>query len=59
MQRTDDLRIREIKELVPPAHVLREFPLTDKAAEVTRVEDDQTAAMAGTEHAERLIEEEA
>jgi 3-deoxy-7-phosphoheptulonate synthase len=35
MQRTDDLRIREIKELVPPAHVLREFPLSDKAAEVT------------------------
>ncbi len=35
MQRTDDLRIKEIKELVPPAHVLREFPLSDKAAEVT------------------------
>ncbi|MEN3109764.1 3-deoxy-7-phosphoheptulonate synthase AroG [Uliginosibacterium paludis] len=28
----DDVRIREIKELVPPAHVLREFPATDKAA---------------------------
>ncbi len=27
-----DVRIREIKELVPPAHVLREFPATDKAA---------------------------
>jgi 3-deoxy-7-phosphoheptulonate synthase len=35
MQRTDDLRIKEIKELVPPAHVLREFPLSDKAAQVT------------------------
>ena len=35
MQRTDDLRIREIKELVPPAHVLREFPLSDRAAEIT------------------------
>jgi 3-deoxy-7-phosphoheptulonate synthase len=35
MQRTDDLRIREIKELVPPAHVLREFPLSDKAAQST------------------------
>ena len=23
---TDDVRIREIKELVPPAHVFREFP---------------------------------
>ncbi len=34
MQRTDDLRIREIKELVPPAHVLREFPLSERAAQV-------------------------
>ena len=33
MQRTDDLRIREIKELVPPLSVLREFPLSDKAAQ--------------------------
>jgi len=30
--RTDDLRIKEIKELVPPSHVLREFPVSDKAA---------------------------
>src|SRR5438105_737595 len=30
--RTDDLRIKEIKELVPPSHVLREFGLTEKAA---------------------------
>ncbi|TAH42187.1 MAG: 3-deoxy-7-phosphoheptulonate synthase [Betaproteobacteria bacterium] len=30
----DDVRIKEIKELVPPAHVLREFPATPKAAEV-------------------------
>jgi 3-deoxy-7-phosphoheptulonate synthase len=29
---TDDLRIREIKELVPPTHVLRELALTEKAA---------------------------
>ncbi len=28
----DDTRIQEIKELVPPAHVLREFPATDTAA---------------------------
>jgi 3-deoxy-7-phosphoheptulonate synthase len=28
----DDVRIHEIKELAPPAHVLREFPATDKAA---------------------------
>ena len=30
--RTDDIRIKEIKELVPPSHVLREFPVSDKAA---------------------------
>jgi len=33
--RTDDLRIKEIKELLPPGHVLREFPITDQSAEVT------------------------
>jgi 3-deoxy-7-phosphoheptulonate synthase len=32
--KTDDLRIKEIKELAPPAHLIREFPCTDKAAEV-------------------------
>ncbi|MBI3915484.1 MAG: 3-deoxy-7-phosphoheptulonate synthase AroG [Betaproteobacteria bacterium] len=31
--KTDDLRIREIKELVPPSHILREFPITEKAAQ--------------------------
>ncbi len=30
----DDVRIQEIKELVPPSHVLREYPATQKAAEV-------------------------
>jgi 3-deoxy-7-phosphoheptulonate synthase len=29
---TDDLRIKEIKELVPPSHVLREFGLSENAA---------------------------
>ena len=33
--RTDDLRIKEIKELLPPAHVLREFAMTEKAAQTT------------------------
>ena len=33
--RTDDIRIKEIKELVPPSHVLREFPVSDKAARTT------------------------
>jgi 3-deoxy-7-phosphoheptulonate synthase len=31
---TDDLRIREIKELSPPAHVLREFPTSAHASDV-------------------------
>jgi len=30
--KTDDVRIREIKELAPPAHLLREFPASDKAS---------------------------
>ena len=29
---TDDLRIREINELAPPAHLIREFPCTDRAS---------------------------
>ncbi|MGE3862318.1 MAG: 3-deoxy-7-phosphoheptulonate synthase AroG, partial [Burkholderiaceae bacterium] len=32
---TDDVRIREIKELAPPSHLLREFPISDKAASST------------------------
>lgn len=32
---TDDLRIREIKELVPPAHVFREYPVSSRAAHAT------------------------
>jgi 3-deoxy-7-phosphoheptulonate synthase len=32
MPRTDDLRIRELKELVPPSHLIREFPCSDKVA---------------------------
>jgi len=32
---TDDLRIREIKELAPPSHLVREFPSTEKAATTT------------------------
>jgi 3-deoxy-7-phosphoheptulonate synthase len=31
----DDVRIREIKELSPPAHLLREFPASEPAAETT------------------------
>ena len=32
---TDDLRIRAIKELAPPSHLLREFPIDDTAAKTT------------------------
>jgi 3-deoxy-7-phosphoheptulonate synthase len=32
MPRTDDLRIREMKELVPPSHLIREFSCSEKAA---------------------------
>jgi len=35
MQRTDDLRVKEIKELVPPSHVLREFPISEQTAQLT------------------------
>ncbi|MGE4370278.1 MAG: 3-deoxy-7-phosphoheptulonate synthase, partial [Burkholderiaceae bacterium] len=31
---TDDLRIREIKELSPPAHIMREFPCTSDISDV-------------------------
>jgi 3-deoxy-7-phosphoheptulonate synthase len=34
MQTTDDVRIKEIKELVAPTQVVHEFPLTDAAAQV-------------------------
>src|SRR5262245_20434617 len=33
--RTDNVRIREIKELVPPTQVLSDFPLSEKAASTT------------------------
>ena len=32
---TDDVRIREIKELAPPSHLLRELPVSEKASQVT------------------------
>jgi 3-deoxy-7-phosphoheptulonate synthase len=32
MPRTDDLRIREMKELIPPAHLIREFPCSEGAS---------------------------
>ena len=33
MHQTDDLRIKEIKELISPAHLLNEYPCSTKAAE--------------------------
>src|SRR5499425_3005503 len=35
LYRTDDLRIKEIKELLPPDVIRNEFPLTERASEVT------------------------
>ena len=34
MTTTDDLRIREKKELAPPAHLIREFPVSQEAGKV-------------------------
>ena len=34
MPRTDDLRIREMKELTPPSHLIREFACSENAATV-------------------------
>ncbi|PEH84722.1 3-deoxy-7-phosphoheptulonate synthase AroG [Burkholderia gladioli] len=31
---TDDVRIRELKELTPPAHLIREFPCSEAVAEL-------------------------
>ncbi len=39
---TDDLRIKEIKELTPPSHLLREFPCDDVASRT--VHDARQAA---------------
>ncbi|MHB8352995.1 MAG: 3-deoxy-7-phosphoheptulonate synthase AroG [Burkholderiales bacterium] len=33
-KKIDDVRIREIKELLPPVHLLREFPLSSEATRV-------------------------
>ena len=34
MPRTDDLRIKEMKELTPPSHLIREFSCSEHAADV-------------------------
>lgn len=51
---TDDLRIREIKELSPPAHVMREFPCT---TEVANIVHDTRRAVHNVLHAkdDRLV----
>lgn len=35
MLRTDDVRIREMKELLPPAHLIREFPANETVTNTT------------------------
>ncbi|WP_420992636.1 3-deoxy-7-phosphoheptulonate synthase AroG [Cupriavidus sp. 30B13] len=34
LKNTDDLRIRELKELLPPAHLIREFACSEQASDV-------------------------
>ncbi|WP_338862669.1 3-deoxy-7-phosphoheptulonate synthase AroG [Mycetohabitans rhizoxinica] len=34
LHNTDDVRIRELKELLPPAHLLREFPCEERIADL-------------------------
>jgi 3-deoxy-7-phosphoheptulonate synthase len=33
LQKTDDVRVREIKELSPPSHLLREYPISETASD--------------------------
>ena len=35
LHKTDDLRIDDIKELLPPSHILREFPVSEAVATLT------------------------
>ena len=35
MNTTDDVRIKKIEELAPPMHIMREFPLSEAAAQTT------------------------
>ena len=35
LHKTDDLRIKEIKELLPPDHLLAQFPVTGRVAQLT------------------------
>ncbi|MDH3691553.1 MAG: 3-deoxy-7-phosphoheptulonate synthase AroG [Gammaproteobacteria bacterium] len=44
-RKTDDLRIREIKEVVTPEELLREIPVTDAAAETTTHTREQIHAV--------------
>ena len=39
---TDDLRIKEIKELIPPAHLIRDLPCSQEASQA--VHDARLAA---------------
>lgn len=58
IQRTDDLRIREVKELDSPEQIHREFPISERAAEtvflsrhaiqrILKGEDDRVLAVIG------------
>src|SRR5687767_4331054 len=58
MLRTDDLRIRELKELVPPSHLIREFACTEAVSDtvaqartalhrILHVQDDRLMVVIG------------
>ena len=54
MRNTDDLRIEQIKPLIPPAILIEEIPMTEAAANtVARVRDEVSAALHGQDN--RLV----
>lgn len=54
MRNTDDLRIEQIKPLIPPAILIEEIPMTEEAATtVATVRDEVTAALHGQD--DRLV----
>ena len=46
--KVDDVRIREIKELAPPSHLLREFPCSEKIEELTSNKSSSASSPAAT-----------
>jgi 3-deoxy-7-phosphoheptulonate synthase len=54
LRRTDDLRIRDVRPLIPPAILLEEIPLSERASNVVAdARGDIAAILAGRDH--RLV----